>query len=108
MITVLTYVLTATHGTFMANAWDFYKPALSSEFPEVDGPLTLITYLGTLETVYDTYRKKVAARQQRSGSSSSSKPVSLDSFDYVAFHGPYGKLVQKGYARLVWRLQHIW
>lgn len=30
--------------------------------------------------------------------------VSLESFDFFAFHSPYGKLVQKGYARLVRQL----
>jgi hydroxymethylglutaryl-CoA synthase len=27
--------------------------------------------------------------------------VSLEDFDYVAFHSPYGKLVQKGFCRMV-------
>jgi hydroxymethylglutaryl-CoA synthase len=29
----------------MANTYDFYKPQLSSEYPEVDGPVSVVTYI---------------------------------------------------------------
>ena len=41
-------LLEPVHGTHMINAWDFYKPDLSSEYPQVDGPLTLYTYLSLI------------------------------------------------------------
>ncbi|GAA99271.1 uncharacterized protein L969DRAFT_93734 [Mixia osmundae IAM 14324] len=94
-----------THGTFMTNSWDFYKPSLASEFPEVDGPLTLIAYLSALESTYAKYREKESARLTKSQTSDSSK-VDLDYFDYLAFHGPYGKLVQKGVARMMYGDYH--
>jgi len=80
----------------MANVYDFYKPHLSSEYPEVDGPLTQTCYPSALEHSYDHFRAKEARRI-----GGQVKDVTLDSFDFFAFHSPYGKLVQKGYARLV-------
>lgn len=80
----------------MANVYDFYKPHLSSEYPEVDGPLTQTCYPSALEHSYDHFRAKEARRI-----GGEVKDVTLDSFDFFAFHSPYGKLVQKGYARLV-------
>jgi len=92
------------HGTHMTNCWDFYKPALASEFPEVDGPLTLTAYLSALDNVYDRFREKNNEPSQIvvNGAHDSKANTSLESFDFVAFHGPYGKLVQKATARLLY------
>ncbi|GAA5918157.1 hypothetical protein JCM5296_003978 [Sporobolomyces johnsonii] len=90
-------VLEPVHGTHMANVYDFYKPHLSSEYPEVDGPLTQTCYPSALEQSYDHFRAKEARRIGKDV-----KDVSLDAFDYVCFHSPYGKLVQKGFARLMY------
>ncbi|EGG11943.1 uncharacterized protein MELLADRAFT_46585 [Melampsora larici-populina 98AG31] len=98
-------VFEPTHGTHMINSWDFYKPELASEFPEVDGPLTLVAYLSALDNVYDRYREKRCKKLGLKPSSADQDPkaqLQLDYFDYVAFHGPYGKLVQKAAARLLY------
>lgn len=99
-------VFEPTHGTYMANSWDFYKPDLNSEYPTVDGPETIQTYLGSLDKCYDAYREKSARRAGQangsSGSASSLSSVMVDDFDYTVFHSPYGKLVQKGFGRLVY------
>lgn len=79
-------------------SYDFYKPHLSSEYPEVDGPLTQTSYPGALERSYDHFRIK---ESKRKGGNGDMGDVSLEDFDYVAFHSPYGKLVQKGFSRLV-------
>ena len=76
----------------MQHVYDFYKPDMSSEYPEVDAPLSIRCYLSSLDTCYAKYRAKAAAR--------GSKSVSLDSFNAVLFHTPYCKLVQKSLARL--------
>lgn len=89
--------LESVHGSHMANVYDFYKPHLSSEYPEVDGPLTQTCYPSALENSYDHFRAKEARRI-----GGEVKDVTLDSFDFFAFHSPYGKLVQKGYARLLY------
>jgi hydroxymethylglutaryl-CoA synthase len=83
----------------MANVYDFYKPNLSSEYPAVDGPLTQTCYPNALERSYDAFRTKEAKRL--GDAKGDKKAVTLSDFDYACFHSPYGKLVQKGYARLV-------
>lgn len=91
--------LEPVHGSHMANVYDFYKPHLLSEYPEVDGPLTQTCYPTALEKSYDAFRAKDSKRKGGKGELSD---VTLDDFDYICFHSPYGKLVQKGYARLLY------
>ncbi|XP_055630967.1 hydroxymethylglutaryl-CoA synthase 1 [Toxorhynchites rutilus septentrionalis] len=79
---------------FMKHAYDFYKPDLSSEYPVVDGKLSIQCYLSALDNCYQLYRKQYAQRN------SEAKPINLDHFDAVIFHTPYCKLVQKSLARL--------
>lgn len=131
-------VMEPVHGTYMTNAWDFFKPDLSSEYPVVDGPLTLTCYLGALDNSYNRYQEKytkrfssVGAKKLTNGhvhaedahkivngnavngngngvappaanghSEAVQVKVTADSFDYMLFHSPYGKLVQKGHARM--------
>ncbi|GAA6007870.1 hypothetical protein JCM10207_004907 [Rhodosporidiobolus poonsookiae] len=93
-------VLEPVHGTHMANVYDFYKPHLSSEYPEVDGPLTQTCYPNALEMSYDHFRAKESKRL--GNAKGDKKDVSIQDFDYFCFHSPYGKLVQKGFARLAY------
>ena len=100
--------LGAVHGTHMGNDWDFYKPDLSSEYPQVDGPETLQTYLGSLDKAYDAFRTKTAtfaargAKQSATVNGSALSKTSVDNYDYVMLHSPYSKLVQKGFGRLLY------
>ncbi|EAT43368.1 AAEL005201-PA [Aedes aegypti] len=80
-------------STFMDHAYDFYKPDLSSEYPVVDGKLSIQCYLGALDNCYQLYRKKYTQQNPDAN-------VNLDVFDAVIFHSPYCKLVQKSLARL--------
>lgn len=77
----------------MSNTYDFYKPKLDSEYPEVDGPLSISTYIRALDGSYKTYRSKVAKKGIN---------FSLDSVAYPVFHSPYGKMVQKGHGRFLY------
>lgn len=97
-------VFEPTHGSHMVNEWDFFKPELSSEYPTVDGPRTLITYLGSLDKCYDHYRTKSAAAGKASGqvNGDAQKAITLDDFDYTILHSPYSKLVQKGFGRFLY------
>ncbi|SPO29863.1 probable hydroxymethylglutaryl-CoA synthase [Ustilago trichophora] len=102
-------VFEPAHGTHMSNFWDFYKPNLSSEYPEVDGPETIQAYLGCLDKTYDAYRQRAAklrnaAANGANGHSDASNLASIkvDDFDYTLFHSPYSKLVQKGFGRLLY------
>lgn len=78
----------------MKHAYDFYKPNLHSEYPVVDGRLSIQCYLSALDSCYQLYREK--ARRKNPGES----PVTLTNFDAMLFHSPYCKLVQKSFARL--------
>ncbi|XP_052861394.1 hydroxymethylglutaryl-CoA synthase 1 [Anopheles cruzii] len=83
-------------ATYMKHAYDFYKPDLSSEYPVVDGKLSIQCYLSALDACYQLYRKKFAERHPEPGA----EPVTLDTFDALIFHSPYCKLVQKSLARI--------
>ncbi|KOC64696.1 Hydroxymethylglutaryl-CoA synthase 1 [Habropoda laboriosa] len=76
----------------MKHAYDFYKPNLTSEYPVVDGQLSIKCYISALDNCYQTYCKKVKNKHNDS--------VTLDNFDSFLFHSPYCKLVQKSFARL--------
>lgn len=84
--------LRASH---MKHAYDFYKPDLSSEYPTVDGPLSIKCYLSALDKCYQLYREKFDKLHPNA-----STGINLNSFDAFLFHTPYCKLVQKSFARL--------
>lgn len=95
-------------GTFMTHAFDFYKPDLKSEYPLVDGQLSISCYLSALDGCYQHFRanaEKVAADQKRFPEaaevlSERKGDQLLNVFDFMAFHTPNCKLVYKSYARL--------
>ena len=45
----------------MQHAYDFYKPDMSSEYPVVDGKLSIQCYLGALDKCYLLYCQRVEA-----------------------------------------------
>jgi len=88
----------------MANTYDFYKPQLSSEYPEVDGPVSVVTYVAALDAAYSVFREKFAKASKRSQTNnhlSPEAPLSLEDVDYAIFHSPYGKQAVKGHARMM-------
>ena len=84
-------------ATHMEHAYDFYKPDLSSEYPTVDGKLSIQCYLSALDTCYQLYRKKFAKRYPEEAAQTT---PGLDSFAAMLFHTPFCKLVQKSLARV--------
>lgn len=80
-------------STHMAHAYDFYKPNMSSEYPVIDGQLSLKCYLSALDICYKRYGEKFAKQFNLM------KPFSLSELDYMVFHAPYCKLVQKSIGR---------
>ncbi|KAF8835510.1 hydroxymethylglutaryl-CoA synthase [Paxillus ammoniavirescens] len=101
-------VVEPIHGNHMTNTYDFYKPRLDSEYPEVDGPVSVTTYISALDAAYSRFREKTARAKklQLNGHANgyangdSKATFSLDDVDYAVFHAPYGKQVQKGLGRL--------
>ncbi|KAJ1970136.1 3-hydroxy-3-methylglutaryl coenzyme A synthase [Dispira parvispora] len=85
---------TGLRSTYMQHLYDFYKPDLSSEFPEVDGPLSVVSYVRSVDQCYQDFLKKV---EKVDGVAH----ASLDNAgDYFVFHSPYTKQVAKGLARM--------
>lgn len=76
----------------MEHAYDFYKPDLSSEYPVVDGKLSIQCYLSSLDKCYQQFADKA--------SKADGSKFSLQVCDYVLFHSPFTKLVAKSLARL--------
>lgn len=82
----------------MANTYDFYKPKLSSEYPEVDGPVSVVTYIAALDAAYSAFKDKYAKYAKRVGTKAE---FSLEDVDYAIFHSPYGKQAVKGHGRML-------
>ncbi|KAI9473269.1 3-hydroxy-3-methylglutaryl coenzyme A synthase [Coemansia sp. RSA 989] len=80
-------------GTFMEHIYDFYKPNMSSEFPTVDGPLSVTSYLRAVDHAYTAYLEKLEKVAKVEN-------PSLKDVDYMVFHSPYTKQVVKGFARM--------
>lgn len=79
-------------STHMAHAYDFYKPDMVSEYPVVDGPLSIKCYFSALDKCYNKYKGKSGEKSE--------KISSVFDFNGILFHCPYSKLVQKSVARL--------
>ncbi|KAJ7187911.1 thiolase-like protein [Mycena filopes] len=94
-------VFEPVHGTYMADTYDFYKPNLSSEYPEVDGPGSVVTYLQALDAAYAAYKVKSTTAAKKT-TRDALKPLSLQDVDYALFHSPYGKQAIKGHARMLY------
>jgi hydroxymethylglutaryl-CoA synthase len=106
-------------GSYMQHAYDFYKPDLTSEYPYVDGHFSVNCYTEALDAAYRAYSKREAAQNKTNGANGANganghangngvapegvlTKTPLDRFDYLAFHAPTCKLVQKSYARLLY------
>ncbi|KAI9762701.1 MAG: 3-hydroxy-3-methylglutaryl coenzyme A synthase [Geoglossum simile] len=114
-------------GSYMKHAYDFYKADLTSEYPIVDGQLSIRCYTEAVDACYKAYNKREAAVSSPSAlvnghatngvnginghhvtngihdtSSGDNDKTALDRFDYFVFHAPTCKLVSKSYARLLY------
>lgn len=95
-------VFDSARGSYMENAYDFYKPDFTSEYPYVDGKFSLYCYVKALDKAYEAYSKK-AIKQGIVESPVNGKTVNvLKHFDYNVFHVPTCKLVTKSFGRLVY------
>jgi len=84
-----------TRTTHATHVWDFFKPNLDSEYPEVNGALSQTCYLRALDDCYTRFVNKSQMVRQ--------KDVTVGATDYFLFHSPYNKLVQKSFARLMYQ-----
>jgi hydroxymethylglutaryl-CoA synthase len=99
--------------THICHTYDFYKPVMDSEYPLVDGKLSISCYLNALDKCYKLYKNKYKQLYERNDMNNNCKNkkrnnvqnasnFNLNSADAFLFHSPYCKLVQKSFARLLW------
>jgi len=82
---------------YFRHAFDFYKPDLTSEYPIVDGALSIKQYYEALDRCYQGWRSKAKNVHD------STRPHQVfEGLDYVCFHSPFSKLVQKSFGRLMY------
>jgi hydroxymethylglutaryl-CoA synthase len=94
-------------GTYMTHAYDFYKPVFQSEYPTVDGQLSIACYLSALDGCYSNLQENAARAMHQDDRYPEARNVLnrarstfIDIFDFMAFHIPNCKLVGKSYGRL--------
>lgn len=86
-------VFNPVRGTFMDHAYDFYKPDISVEYPTVDGQQSISLYLNALTQAFKTFKSKFQSYHGRQ--------INLDDFDFMCFHTPFSKMVQKSFFALL-------
>ncbi|KAF2275735.1 hydroxymethylglutaryl-CoA synthase [Westerdykella ornata] len=96
-------------GTYMTHSYDFYKPDFNSEYPTLDGHLSVACYLSALDGCYSDLRKnaaRIANQPDRFPEAhdvlSRDRSTFVEIFDSMAFHTPNCKLVSKSYGRLLY------
>lgn len=72
----------------MANRYDFYKPNPHSEYPTVDGKISIDCYLEAVSKCYEGLKKKLLGKNI------------LRDVDYFCFHSPFYKMVQKAFTKM--------
>lgn len=95
-------------GTYITHAYDFYKPDLTSEYPVVDGQFSLKCYTEAVDACYKAYgaREQALKAKVQNGTNgvehADETKTPLDRFDYILYHAPTCKLVQKSYGRMLY------
>jgi len=78
-------VFDKVRSTFIDNTYDFYKPDPRSEYPIVDGHVSIEIYLNALRQSYKTFKEKYSNAYGQS--------ISYHDFAYFCFHTPFSKMV---------------
>jgi hydroxymethylglutaryl-CoA synthase len=85
-----------TRTTHASHQWDFFKPNPHSEYPVVNGKFSQMCYLTAFDSCYTRFIQKL----QRSQPTQDNSPIGSKSIDFMLFHSPYNKLVQKTVQRM--------
>ena len=80
-------------SVYSAHCYDFYKPDPKSEYPLVDGSLSITSYINAALQCYQGLTKKFEKLKNTK--------FSLKDSCAVLFHSPYTRLVEKTFAKLV-------
>lgn len=92
-------------GSYITHAYDFFKPDLTSEYPVVDGQFSLKCYTEAVDACYKAYgarEQTLKALVNGSNGATDESQTPLDRFDYILYHAPTCKLVQKSYGRMLY------
>ncbi|KAJ5749684.1 hypothetical protein N7533_006712 [Penicillium manginii] len=89
-------------ASYITHAYDFYKPDLTSEYPVVDGHFSLRCYTEAVDACYKAYgtREQTLKAIQNGTNGATESKTGIDRFDYILYHAPTCKLVQKSFARM--------
>lgn len=93
-------VESALRSTYSSHKYDFYKPDMASNYPVVDGKLSVKCYLNALMECYRGFKTK-HDKICNEGSS-----MQTANFDCIIFHSPYSGLVKKAHS-LLWAANTI-
>jgi hydroxymethylglutaryl-CoA synthase len=83
-----------TRTTHASHQWDFFKPNPHSEYPVVNGKFSQMCYLTAFDSCYTRFIQKLQQSQEEGVS------LGSNTIDYMLFHSPYNKLVQKTVQRM--------
>lgn len=92
-------------ASYITHAYDFYKPDLTSEYPVVDGQFSLKCYTEAVDACYKAYAAReqtLKANQNGTNGTADESQTPLDRFDYILYHAPTCKLVQKSFGRMLY------
>ncbi|KAI9929105.1 hypothetical protein ASPWEDRAFT_49242 [Aspergillus wentii DTO 134E9] len=93
-------------ASYVTHAYDFFKPDLASEYPVVDGHFSLRCYTEAVDACYKAYgtREQTLKEKTQNGTNGvlDESKTALDRFDYMCFHAPTCKLVQKSFGRMLY------
>ncbi|KAB0399407.1 hypothetical protein E2I00_006985, partial [Balaenoptera physalus] len=84
--------------TWRMYIYDFYKADMTSECPQLDGKLSIQHYLRALDRCYMLYRQKIQNQWEQAGID---RHFTLDDLQFMIFHTPFCKMVQKSLAHLM-------
>ncbi|KAA0159329.1 hypothetical protein FNF31_04917 [Cafeteria roenbergensis] len=82
--------------SYAEDAYDFYKPSMSSEYPVVNGKDSQVCYMRALDSCYRGFKARSEAAEGQTAPS-----MLTDSVGSMLFHSPYNKLVQQSLRRLL-------
>jgi len=84
---------TGLRGSYMEHSYDFYKPNPKTEYPVVDGKLSVQLYFKALDKCYEEYTKAFKVI--------TSEEYSISKIDHFVCHSPYNKLIHHAFARMM-------
>ncbi|KAL0221055.1 hypothetical protein RCL1_000909 [Eukaryota sp. TZLM3-RCL] len=86
-------VFSPIRSSFSTDVRDFFKPRLSSEYPIVNGKTSIDSYLNAVSQCWSGFKSKYLRKFNTK--------ISVNDVDFLLFHAPFHKMVQKAFNRLI-------